>query len=189
MKTKVAVASAVIGLILLAAPVFAQAAQPSPFPTPRASGLSTGALRACQARENAVKDRMTSLTNLATNIEKVFDSIATRVEDFYTNKVLPSGKTLSNYSALVADISAKKAIVDTDLASAQSLVNTFSCTTDDPRGLLTNFRIDMQKVKTDLKNYRTAIKNLIVAVRPLAPAASPEASETPKGTEKPEATP
>jgi len=184
MKAKLAVVSAVIGLALLASPVLAQ--KPSPFPTPRGTGLTNGALRACEARQDAVKNRMMSLTNLATNIEKVFDSIATRVETFYTDKVLPSGKTVSNYDALVAAIAAKKTVVDTDLASAQTMVNEFSCTTGSPRTLLTQFRVDMQKVKSDLKDYRTSIKNLIVAVRPLAPEASPEASESPKASETPE---
>lgn len=182
MKAKIAIAGALLGLVVFSSSVFAQGRTPSPFPTPRRSALTQSALRSCEARQDAVKNRMASLTNLAANIEKVFDSIATRVEDFYTNKVLPSGKSLSNYDALVADISAKKGIVDTDLDAAQAKVDAFSCTADDPRGLLTEFRLDMQKVKTDLKNYRTAIKNLIVAVRPLAPEASPE----PEKTEKPE---
>lgn len=174
MKTKVLVGALVLSFFLLVPPALAKG-QPSSLPSPRATGLVNGALRSCQARENAVKNRMESLTNMATNIEKVFDSIAKRVEDFYA----ASGKTIPNYSTLVADISAKKAIVDTDLASAQSMVKAFSCTSGDPKTLLNQFRVDMQKVKTDLKNYRTSIKNLIVAVRPLAPEA----------TEKPEATP
>lgn len=171
MKMKVAALTLVLSLLLFAAPAMAKG-QPSPLPTPRASGLAQGKLRACQAVEAGVKNRMQSLVNLATNIEKVFDSIATRVEDYYTNKVLPSGKTVSNYGVLTADISTKKGIVDTDLTSAQDTVNSFSCTSSSPRTLLMNFRLDMQKVKGDLKNFRTSIKNLVVAVRTVAPKES-----------------
>lgn len=187
MKTKIAIVSIMLGFAIMATPVMGQGRSPlvRPSVSPSPAGLSQFALRACQARQDAIKTRMMSLTRLATNIEMVFGSIAVRVEDFYTNKVVPSGKSLGNYNALVADIATKKGIADTDLASAESLVNSFSCTSDDPRGLLTNFRLDMQKVKSDLKDYRTSIKNLIVAVRTLAPAASPEA----KPTESPEASP
>lgn len=136
-------------------------------------------MRSCQAIQSAVKNRMQSLTNLAGTIERVFDSIAMKVEDFYTMKVVPSGKTLPNYDALVTDISAKKGTVDMDLSASEDLVNMFSCNSEDPRGLLLNFRLDMQKVKTDLKNYRTSIKNLIVAVRPLAPSQTPGPTATP----------
>lgn len=177
MKLRIAILTAIALFVFVSVPVFAQA-NPTPVPSPK-GGLNQAALRSCKAREDAVKNRMQSLTNLATNIEKVFGSIAMKVEDFYTQKVLPSGRTLSNYDALLADISAKKGIVDMDLSSAADMVGTFSCSSDDPRGLLQNFRIAMQKVKTDLKNYRTSIKNLIVAVRPLAPTPTPGPTATP----------
>ncbi|HKC04723.1 MAG TPA: hypothetical protein VKC54_02535 [Patescibacteria group bacterium] len=185
MKIKIAAISAIISLVLLTAPTFAKGA-PSPFPTPRHS-LTQASLRSCEAREAAVKNRMESLLKLAMNMQEKFDAIAQRVEDFYTTTVVPSGKTVPNYDTLVADIAAKKAIVTTDLDVAQVSVNAFSCTGDDPRGLLTSFRLDMQKVKTDLKDFRTTIKNLIVAVKPLAPEATekPEATELPKPTETP----
>lgn len=175
MKTKAILVSLVLSFLLFTNPAAAKG-QPSPLPTSR-GGLIEGRLRACEARQDAVKNRMNSLTKLAKNIEDKFDSIATRVEDFYTK----SGKTVSNYNALVTDISAKKDVVTADLTDAQSKVDAFSCSADDPKGLLTQFRLEMQKVKTDLKNYRTSIKNLIVAVRPLAPEAtkSPEPTPTP----------
>ncbi len=165
-----------LSFLLLATPSLTQA-KPSPLLTRR--GLSETSLRSCQAREAAVKTRMESLVRLATTMQEKFDSIATRVKDFYTNKVLPTGKTVSNYDALVADIGAKKAVVQTDLTSAQNKVSAFSCTADDPKGLLTQFRLDMQKVKGDLKNYRTSIKNLIVAVHRVAPSPEPEESLKP----------
>lgn len=81
------------------------------------------------------------------------------------SKVVPSGKTIANYDSLVADIQAKKSAVQTALSIAQNDANSFSCTGDDPKGQLTQFRKDMQAVKKALKEYRTSIKNLIVAVR------------------------
>lgn len=183
MKNKLVIAGLLLSFLFFAGSAVAKG-QPSPLPTPR-HGLTQASLRSCQAKETAVKARMSALVRLATNMEDKFDAIAKRVEDFYTSKVLPSGKSVPNYAALVADIDAKKGIVQTDLTAAQDKVNAFNCTTDDPRGLLTQFRLDMMKVKGDLKAYRTAIKNLIVAVRPLAP----EATEKPEATKTPEATP
>jgi hypothetical protein len=58
-------------------------------------------------------------------METKFDSIAQRVKDFYTNTLVPSGKTLPNYDALVADIQAKKDVVTQDLADAQAKVDAF----------------------------------------------------------------
>ena len=118
-----------------------------------------------------------------------FDAIAGRIKDYYNNTLVPGGKTLPNYGALVADIEAKKDIVEADLTSLQDKVNAFTCSGDDPKGLLTEFRQDMQKIKTDLKNFRTSIKNLIVAVKRLAPTPGPEETEEPEGTATPTVSP
>jgi len=117
--------------------------------------------RACQAKEDAVKKRSLQLVKLATNMEVRFDTIAARVENFTTS----SGKTIPNYNALLADIAAKKAAVSAALVTSQADAANFSCTSNDPKGQLVKFRLDMQVVKDALKNYRSSIKNLIVTVR------------------------
>lgn len=142
-------------------------------------------LRACQVREYAIKKRATRLTQLATNMENNFDKHAQRVEEYYTSKVVPSGKTVANYDSLVADIQAKKTAVATALSTAQTDANNFSCTGDDPKGQLTQFRKDMQAVKKALKDYRASIKNLIVAVRSVTGATERENKSSPKPTSSP----
>ncbi|MBI3380086.1 hypothetical protein HY029_04995, partial [Candidatus Gottesmanbacteria bacterium] len=79
-----------------------------------------GVNRGCQARENAIKQRMSHLTQLVITMESRFDRHAQRVEDFYTTKVVPSGKTVANYNNLVADIQTKKTAVQTALTNAQN---------------------------------------------------------------------
>lgn len=118
-------------------------------------------VRACQVKENAVKQRSLHLIRLANNMEIRFDTIANRVETFAT----ASGKTIPNYNALVADIAAKKALVSAALVKTSADVTDFNCTGNDPKGQLVQFRLDMQSVMGALKNYRVSIKNLIVAVR------------------------
>lgn len=135
-------------------------------------------LKVCQVHERNIKNRLDSLIRLVTNQETKFDAIATRVETRYTEKLVPKGKTLSNYNDLVADIAAKKAAVDSALNTAKSDVASFSCTAPDPKSQLTTFRKDMQSVKRALKDFRKSVRNLIVAVRTLSgePAESPKES-------------
>lgn len=154
--------------------------RPSPRPSPlKERALNEIRFRACQAHESAIQNRAQSLVRLVEGMEKTFTSIAARVEAFYQSKVDAGGKALDNYDGLVADISAKKEVVDKDLADVQDNVNTFGCDSDqDPKQVLNQYRVGMQKVKTDLRSYRTAIKNLIVAVRGTVPTETPEASET-----------
>lgn len=143
--------------------------------------LTGGLLTACQSHEQVLKTRMDNLVRFATNMMDTFNRISLRVQEFYKNKVLTQGKTVGNYDALLADISVKQAVVKSDINIAQSDVNDFVCTGVDPKGHLTQFRIDMQSVKRSLKDYRTSIKNLIVAVHSVA---SESATSTPTGTEK-----
>lgn len=125
-------------------------------------------LKACQARENGIKQRSTHLTQLATKMETQFDIIASRVEAFYTSKVVSSGKTVANYDTLVSAIQTQKSGVQSALASASAEAVSFNCSATDPKGQLTQYRVDMQSVINSLKNYRTSIKNLIVAVHSVA---------------------
>lgn len=159
----------VLSFVLLASPAFA-VGKPDTIPENQGgveakNRLPEARLRVCQARENTITKRMTQLTQLVTTMESKFDAIAQRTEKYYTSKVVPSGKTVVNYDALVAEIQTKKTAVQTALTTAQTNSVGFSCTGNNPKGLLTQFRTDMQAVKKALQNYRTSIKNLIVAVR------------------------
>lgn len=127
--------------------------------------LSENRLRVCEGKEKVIQNRTASLNRMAQNMLEKFAAIAQRVQNYYTTTVVPSGKTVSNYDNLVADISAKKALVQTALDNATAHADDFACDSDDPKGQLTQFREDMQRVKAALKDYRTSIKNLIVAVR------------------------
>ncbi len=133
----------------------------------------TSVMRSCEARVDVVKKRMIQLTDMVTNMEETFDKIATRVQNFYSNTVLPSGHIVANYEALVADISAKKALVDAEITSTKADVTAFNCTTGDPKTHMSLFRVNMQQTKTALKNYRTSVRNLIVAVHKAAEGLTP----------------
>lgn len=186
MKIKAALATSVLSFLFFAFPVLAETQSLRPTGTPPYKiGLTETRLRSCQARENAVKIRMNSLLRMTTNVVEKFDAIAERVKNFYTNTVLPTGKSVSNYDALVNDIAAKKAQVEADLTAAKEKLDSFTCKGDDPKGLLTRFRTDMQKIKTDLKNFRASIKNLIVVVRRLAPTPTATAVPSPAPTATP----
>lgn len=121
-------------------------------------------LKMCEAREHIVKNRAAHLNQLVIKMEDRFDLIAQRVKNYYTNKLVPSGKTVDNYDALVADIAAKKAVVEEAHTKAQTGFNNFSCASGKPKEAMMKFKSEMLDVKKALKEYRTSIKNLIVAV-------------------------
>lgn len=145
----------------------------------RIAKLDAKKLQVCQVKEKNITKRLESLTNLVTKQEEKFASIAARVQSHYTTKSVPQGKILSNYDSLVADIASKKDAVDTALEKAKTNAENFSCTADDPKGLFSQFRKDMQTVKDALKDYRKSVRNLIVAVRGEKVGPTPSPSPTP----------
>jgi len=141
--------------------------------------VTTAKMKSCQARESAVKIRMTQLTKLVTTMETTFDKIAERVQKYYTDKVLPSGRSLTGYDTLVNNISTQKMAIQTALDKANADISIFSCDSENPRALLLQFNTNMKLVKGALKTYRTSITKLIVAIRTIsAPTTSPTNSVT-----------
>lgn len=125
-------------------------------------------LKVCERKRDSIVRRSTKLAERAQRQLTNFEQKANRVEDFYNNRLVPKGITLDNYDDLLADIEAKKQVVNEATTSAKTSAENFDCSSDDPKGQLTNYRIDMQNAIKALKEYRTSIKNLIVAVRTAA---------------------
>lgn len=139
-------------------------------------------LKACRAREEAIKNRKKSLLRLATEALKRMDGWVENLKKFYEEKMVPNGKTVSNYNDLLAEIERTRAEAVASLDKASKIVDEFSCDGDNPKEVYKEFRLAMQETKTKLFEYRKAIKNLLVAMRKVAgevakptPVASPEA--------------
>lgn len=150
--------SVISSLVLLLSLVFT-------FPALAATPSTRPAMRSCEARLEAVQKRSLRLTELASTMFMKFDVIAQRVMNYYTDKVVPSGTTVSNYESLVAKIDTEKDEAQVLLDTAKASISEFTCETNNPGLLVTQFNSNMRAVKTSLQEYRTSVKNLIVAVR------------------------
>lgn len=169
----------VLVLSSLALAPSAVAQSPSPTSDIRTRVTDQAKERTCESRQSAIKNRMASLVRMATNMMEKFDSISTRTQNFYTEKVLPKGKSVPNYESLVADVAAKKALAEEALSKAQTDAGSFSCDAGSPRELYNQFKTDMQAVKRALAAYRTSIKNLISAVKRAGKSLESSPSPTP----------
>ena len=123
--------------------------------------LADAKLKACQNREKAINNIMTRIASRGQKQLDLFSTIATRAETFYASK----GKTLSNYDALVADVTAKKAAAQTTVDTIKSDSVSFKCDGTDPKGAAESFKTQLKSEISALKDYRTAVKNLVVGVK------------------------
>ena len=118
-------------------------------------------MRICQQRQANVTKIMSNITTRVNNQLTLFNKIATNVENFYNSS--NSKHTVTNYAALVQNINQAKLQALNDQSNLD--VNaSFSCSSNNPKGMVTTFQGYMKTEISDLGNYRTSIKNLIVAV-------------------------
>jgi len=127
--------------------------------------LEAAKLKVCERKEDQIQRRSDRIAQRAQLIENRFGRIAERIEEFYTNKLVPNGGTIANYDSLVEAIAAQKAAVDTALTGAKTAADDFDCSGDNPKGELTTFRGEMKTVISALNTYKKSIIDLLVAVR------------------------
>ncbi len=131
----------------------------------RKDALSDFKVKACEARQANIQKRSEQIVKRATSQLDTFSKIAQRVEQYYTEKLVPAGKTVANYNTLVADIATKEAAIAPLIAKAQAGAAGFSCDKDRPADQVKQFGADMKAVIVGLEAYRMSVRNLIVAVK------------------------
>lgn len=123
-------------------------------------------LEQCQKREARINEKMQKIAERKAAQVEVFNKIAERTIAFYEENAL----VLSNYDELSADVSAKKGVVEAEIANLKSTVVDFECDSEDPLKVSEAFKSAREAVVTAMKDYKTSVKNLIVGVKSVAPS-------------------
>lgn len=140
----------------------------------REERLSQARLNICKARAKNIGNRLKAMYKNGITIHKGHEKIFSRVDEFYNNKLVPNGYTLSNYADLKAEIEANKANVLALHESAKATGLEFSCESEDPKGHVDAFREDMKELIEANKVYKESIHTFVKAVRDLAKTAKLE---------------
>lgn len=152
----------------------------------RQEKLSEARLKLCRARAISLKNKSNALLERAKKMNLRLEEIIKIVKNYYQNRLVPKGLTLSNYDSLLSDIDAKKTNVTTLINKAQTDVSGFSCDSDDPKTTLDNFHSEMKDIINALKEYKTSVRAFVSAVHDLSkqlegPSLSPAQSATEGG--------
>ena len=139
-----------------------------------ATGLTATKLKVCLKRQAKISNIMARIANRGSKQIELFNTIAERTQNFYTEK----GKTLTNYDALVADVAAKKAAAQEAVAAISIASIGFDCNSENPKGMASNFQASLKSEIETLKAYKTSVKNLIVGVKSVQSTLSPERGES-----------
>ena len=135
-----------------------------PSATPQSTTTDQYKIDTCISQEENIKTDMLNIIDLSNLIVSKFDKISNLTNDFYTTKLIPQGKTLSNYNDLYQAVSDKRALAILSVQKAQKDVNSFSCQSKTIKDNLNNFKNDIQTAKQSIVDYQSALKVLVSAL-------------------------
>lgn len=137
-------------------------------PTKRATSASELKLQACEVHRKVINLRQTNIVTHTKNVQDRLGKLVVAVENFYTQKLVPQGKTVANYDALVADVNAKNTALTTALDKVKADTDGLTCEKDQARGQFATFRTDVQSLIKAVKDYRQSVIQLFQAVKKAA---------------------
>lgn len=145
-------------------------------------GTQSGNLkeRVCENRKEFGAHRLAVVSERVNKLLDHMDGFLTRVEAFYTNKLVPQGIVVANYDSLLADISAKNSALESAISSVQTGSENISCEKGEVKTDLKNFKSTITALEKAMKDYRDSIKKFVQAIRTAAGnfKESSEASES-----------
>lgn len=118
-----------------------------------------GKEQACKRKLRSIKHRGEQVVRHAERHLAVFDKISDRVQTFAEDK----GKKPENYTTLLDDVKAKRAIVLVEIARAKEVFADFDCA--DREHFKSDAKDALKELRGALKDYRRAINQLIVGVK------------------------
>jgi hypothetical protein len=121
--------------------------------------LKPAQLPACKQHSNMINAIMVRADTRTNNQIVLIAGIAAKVEEFYVS----TKKTVPTYSPMVAAINADQVQADNDLANLVEN-STFSCSGNNPVGIVSTYRADLVIVENDMQTMRTDVQKLVTAV-------------------------
>ena len=129
--------------------------------------LTDQKLRICQTASKNIIKRNEYLAKSVSEIEKKLASIIDGIKNYYEEKVIPTGTSLSNYDVLVNDIFLREKAIVPLIEKVKTDTTAFSCTGEDPHGQIKKVDDDIRAVLKALQEYKTGIHTLITAIKEL----------------------
>jgi Ulp1 family protease len=129
--------------------------------------LSEAKQRICDGRKQSISSILDRIGKRGDRHIEVVDQISERTQAFYKEQAL----SITNYDAIVADITVAKATAD---AAAQAVIDAqpdFSCSAGNPKLASDSYKALLQARADAVGAYRDSVKTLVTAVKAAAQAA------------------
>lgn len=118
----------------------------------------------CQAHVNNIKNKQLKIAEQGLVMQTRWNAISNGVQKYYTEKLVPNGKTLSNYDALVSDVNAKKEALTPLIDKVKSDSSNLTCDKDQAKTQFDTFKTDWQALLAGIKAYKFSVVALVKGV-------------------------
>lgn len=136
--------------------------------TNKATRASEFKQNACETHVKVINLRQKNIIAHAERIQNRLTKLTNAVKAYYTEKLVPQGKTVANYDSLVSDVTAKEALLVAALEKVKADTNGLTCEKNQTKTQFAAFRTDAQALFKTFKNYRQSVLQLMQAVRKTA---------------------
>lgn len=130
-----------------------------------ATNSSTFKQKACEEHIKVIKIRQSNIAKKSLAMQKRLDNISTLVQKYYTEKLIPQGKIVSNYDVLVSNINTNKTALIPLIDKVKADSTGLSCDKDQQRTQFQTFKTDWQALLKGFGVYRQSVIDLLKAVK------------------------
>jgi len=115
----------------------------------------------CQKNENRITNMFTNMNKLGQGQLNLFDNIAERVRTYYAE----NNMSIDNYDQLVQNIEQTRTLAQNSIKTTTQTSSQFGCEKDDPKGVASQYKLQVKTQVKELQDHRAAIKDLIQAIQ------------------------
>lgn len=126
-----------------------------------AGRLTDAKQRICEQNENRIHNLFANMNQLANRQMNLLNQVTERVRTYYTDNNL----TVENYDQLSQLVDEARVTAQTAVQASVQTSSQFGCDTDDPKGTVNQYKVQVRTQIQELKDYRIAVKNLVAAVK------------------------
>jgi hypothetical protein len=130
-------------------------------------------LRVCEKRQDQLKHMIERVSSRGAKQLEVFKKIADKTKQFYADK----GYSATGYNTLVAEVDAAYESASAAVNSTTTTGTSWSCTGDNPKQAMADFKEAKKNEITQLKAYKEKVRSLILLVKKAAGVSSDNTTE------------
>ncbi|NCU37888.1 hypothetical protein EOL96_02410 [Candidatus Saccharibacteria bacterium] len=145
-------------------------AQSSPAQQVASGRLDEAKQQACERSAQRIQNLFKNVNQRGEGQYNLFEKTQERIRTYYTENELNA----ENYQQLEANVEQARVAAQNSVQTMVQTSSQFGCDSDDPKGTVNQYKVQVAQKNENLKQYRAALKELLLAVKQAAQVSEAE---------------